>query len=349
MPKEPKHTLAARARVLDAHRECGDWMLVAHHNGIPPTTARNIVERGTPELKKRGGARAAITKCTPEMESALVDYLEENCQYTLSQMRDMLFCDFGVLVSTSLISRKLCGKLYTVKQVRVEPETCNNAENIEKRRVFGEALLKHEREGAFIVYYDETNYNLYCKRSQGRAPIGERAVVKLPPSKGANLQLQCAVSPEVGLVHYEKRRGSIKMDVNAGFVDSIYDAVKQHDVYKEHFVGKNIVVILDNPPVHNQTENLVRDRCDLVLLRLGQCAIPSKHLESTHQAYLALSHEEMMNVPYGQKTVLRMQLLEKAAEHAMPCMDLRLVNKMARHGALSVAAAIRSEPMEYGT
>ncbi|KAE9269872.1 hypothetical protein PR003_g31012, partial [Phytophthora rubi] len=27
MPKEPKHTLAARARVLDAHRERGDWML----------------------------------------------------------------------------------------------------------------------------------------------------------------------------------------------------------------------------------------------------------------------------------------------------------------------------------
>ncbi|KAG6592629.1 uncharacterized protein IUM83_12414 [Phytophthora cinnamomi] len=72
-------------------------------------------------------------------------------------------------------------------------------------------------------------------------------------------------------------------------------------------------------------------------------------LKARIKDYLALSHEEMMNVPYGQKTELRMQLLEKAAEHAMPCMDLRLVNKMARHCALSVAAAIRGEPMKYGT
>ncbi|KAE9287278.1 hypothetical protein PR003_g26091 [Phytophthora rubi] len=62
----------------------GDWMLVARHNGIPSTTARNIVERGTPELKKRGGARAAITKCTPEMESALVDWMERK-YYTLAR------------------------------------------------------------------------------------------------------------------------------------------------------------------------------------------------------------------------------------------------------------------------
>ncbi|EGZ30692.1 hypothetical protein PHYSODRAFT_324019 [Phytophthora sojae] len=118
------------------------------------------------------------------------------------------------------------------------------------------------------------------------------------------------------------------MDVNADFVDSIYDA----------------------------TENLVRDRCDLVLLRLGPYSPMFNPIEGCFsalkariKAYRSLSHEEMMNVPYGQKTELRMQLLEKAVEHAMSCMDHRLVNKMARHCALSVAAGIRGEPMEYGT
>ncbi|KAG2883597.1 hypothetical protein PC116_g12696 [Phytophthora cactorum] len=42
------------------------------------------------------------------MEAALVEYLEDNCQYTLPQMQDMLFFDFGVAVSTSTISKKLC-------------------------------------------------------------------------------------------------------------------------------------------------------------------------------------------------------------------------------------------------
>ncbi|KAG6955706.1 hypothetical protein JG687_00011024 [Phytophthora cactorum] len=46
----------------------------------------------------------------------------------------------------------------------------------------------------------------------------------------------------------------------------------------------------------------------------------------------------MTNVPYGEKTERRMQLLERAAEHAMPCIILRLVNKMAWHCALSVAS-----------
>ncbi|KAE8895058.1 hypothetical protein PF010_g11819 [Phytophthora fragariae] len=51
------------------------------------------------------------------MEEALVDYLEDNCQYTLTQMQEMLEYDFGVRISTSLIGKKLCDKRYTVKQV----------------------------------------------------------------------------------------------------------------------------------------------------------------------------------------------------------------------------------------
>eukprot|EP00644_Phytophthora_capsici_P008614 jgi/Phyca11/111328/e_gw1.20.473.1 len=61
MPTEPKHGLAARTRVLDAVKAGRDWMLVAECNGIPATTARNIVDRGTPEVKQRGGSRAACT------------------------------------------------------------------------------------------------------------------------------------------------------------------------------------------------------------------------------------------------------------------------------------------------
>ncbi|EGZ10387.1 hypothetical protein PHYSODRAFT_287031, partial [Phytophthora sojae] len=85
-----------------AHREERDWVLVADCNGIPPTTARNIVQRQPAYVKKRGGARAACTKCTPEMEEALVGYLEDNCQ----QMQEMLAFDFRVHISTWLISSR---------------------------------------------------------------------------------------------------------------------------------------------------------------------------------------------------------------------------------------------------
>ncbi|OWZ17432.1 hypothetical protein PHMEG_0008622 [Phytophthora megakarya] len=215
------------------------------------------------------------------MEEALADYVEKNCLYTLAQMQEMLRFDFEVQLSSSLISKKLCG----------------------------------------------------------RSRIGERAVVKLPPWKGAKLQLQCGVSPEVGLVHWAKRRGSIKMDVNASFVDDVYDAVKALDVYKEHFMGKTIVIVLDNAPVHSQTDQLVIDREDLELLRLAPYTPMCNPIEgcfsvlkSKIKAHLAMNTHEMFNLPYG------------AADRGMSSIDLHLVNKMARHCAFSIAAAIRSEP-----
>ncbi|KAG3112162.1 hypothetical protein PI125_g8464 [Phytophthora idaei] len=60
------HPAFARTRLLDSYRIGGDWMLVAAHNGIPPTTARRIVDAGRVELLPRGGARTSNVKCTPE-------------------------------------------------------------------------------------------------------------------------------------------------------------------------------------------------------------------------------------------------------------------------------------------
>ncbi|OWY94252.1 hypothetical protein PHMEG_00036070 [Phytophthora megakarya] len=129
---------------------------------------------------------------------------------------------------------------------------CNSDVNKAKRMGFAKELRQHMEAGDFIVYYDETNFNVYCKRSQGRTKRGERATVVLPLSKGANLQVQCAVSTEMGLVHCRLERGSITMNVNAAFVDEIYDKVKSSTIFHEHFEGKKVVVVLDNAPAHNR-------------------------------------------------------------------------------------------------
>ncbi|POM74439.1 Hypothetical protein PHPALM_8606 [Phytophthora palmivora] len=69
MPREPKHTLAARSWVLDSHSQGGDWLLVANHNGIPPTTARRLVDRGKTNISYwaynqiRGGCKARLIVC----------------------------------------------------------------------------------------------------------------------------------------------------------------------------------------------------------------------------------------------------------------------------------------------
>uniref|UniRef100_H3GWB3 Tc1-like transposase DDE domain-containing protein n=1 Tax=Phytophthora ramorum TaxID=164328 RepID=H3GWB3_PHYRM len=212
-------------------------------------------------------------------------------------------------------------------------------------------------EGNFIVYYDETNINVYCKRSQGRAKQGERATVVLSPSMGANLQVQCAVSTEVGLVHYRLERGSIRMDVNADFVDEIYEKVKSLPTFHEHFQGKKVVVVLDNAPAHSQTEERVIEHDDLVFLRLApyfpMCS-PIEGCFSVLKAKMkgdfALSREDLVAVrPRGTIAAARMAILGRAAKRCISCMDLRLVNKMALHCQHAIAAAERKEDMQYGT
>ncbi|ETL81194.1 hypothetical protein L917_18422 [Phytophthora nicotianae] len=106
MPSEPKHGLATRTRVLGALKSGRDWMLVADSNDIVLTASRKIIDRGPTDVQTRGSARAACTKCTPEIEDALVAYREKNCLFTLKQVQNMLRFGFGVRVSTSLTSKQ---------------------------------------------------------------------------------------------------------------------------------------------------------------------------------------------------------------------------------------------------
>ncbi|KAE9030675.1 hypothetical protein PR002_g9824 [Phytophthora rubi] len=182
--------------------------------------------------------------------------------------------------------------------------------------------------GDFIVYYDETNFNVYCKRTQGRAAKEKRATVIHPPSKGANLQIQCAVSTE------------------------IYEKVKSCPTFDEHFRGKKVVIVLDNSPAHSQTEERVTEHDGLVLIRLApyspMCCFSV--LEVKIKGDLALSREELVAAhPRGQLTALRMEILERAAKLNINYMGLRLVNKMALHCQHAVAAAKRIKDMQYGT
>ncbi|RHY31657.1 hypothetical protein DYB32_003288 [Aphanomyces invadans] len=201
MKKSKGPTADEKQRVLDAHLRGDDWSLVAQHNGMSYATAWRVVNSGRTMLLPRGGVRTGQKKVTAEIRDALEKYLDENCQYTLREMKSFIEGDFnGTNISVQTISRHILGMLYT-------------------RREFALKLKQHQINGDFIVYYDETNFNLYCKRSFRRAKKGKRATVVLPPSKGPNLQVQCAVSAEQGLVCYKLERGSIKMEQNAEFFE----------------------------------------------------------------------------------------------------------------------------------
>ena len=67
------------------------------------------------------------------------------------------------------------------------------------------------RDGKTIIWMDETNLNLFCRRSQGRARVGEREVMALPTSKGPNIHVICALSA-YQMIYMTRRRGAFKSD-----------------------------------------------------------------------------------------------------------------------------------------
>lgn len=179
--------------------------------------------------------------------------------------------------------------------------TCNSDENTAKRNAVAEKLLAHDDAGGYIVFYDETNYNVYCKRTQGRAKAGERAKATLPPSEGANLQLQCSVSVADGLLARRIERITIRMEQDAAYVDAVYAAAKEAPGYNDHFLGKKMVIVMDRAPAHRQTETRVSERDDLALLRLApystMCnAIKNRFsvLKAKINAYLRLAVDELV-------------------------------------------------------
>eukprot|EP00644_Phytophthora_capsici_P019329 jgi/Phyca11/132178/e_gw1.139.26.1 len=134
-----RHTPEERRRVLEAFNNGQDWRAIARHNGFPCTTAQYLVGHGRAENLPRGGARA--TKVTPEIREALELWIEECCTYTLGTLRLLVREDFDVDISETTISRHLTGMLYSVKQTRVEPMTCNSEVNKQRRKEFAEALV----------------------------------------------------------------------------------------------------------------------------------------------------------------------------------------------------------------
>jgi transposase len=90
--------------VVAAHAEGrDDWLQVASSNGIPASTAYDLIRRNRAEDLPWGGARSV--KMTQAAKGLLEKYLNEDCTYTLDTMRTMLFLDCGVRADTSTISR----------------------------------------------------------------------------------------------------------------------------------------------------------------------------------------------------------------------------------------------------
>lgn len=326
----------SKRRIVEAADRGENWKIVAEANGVKEATAYNWIRSGQVIQRKRGGARLNASKLQAHHVELLLTKLSEDPQITLKEMKEYLVQMEGPHVSEQTLSRHLHCQLFTVKKVRHEPEAMNTIENKRKRREFTQRIMDHQGELKHILYVDEANVNLFLRRSFGRARRGQRATVKMPASRGANIHMIAAIS-QTGLEKFTSRRGSFRNEhFNCWLRELIEETVANGTP-----IG-NIVIVIDNAPCHSRAEDVLANYPTAQLLRLppySPMLNPIENMWSALKSHLKRQNTQRFQEliegdPNGQMTKMewRLQLLEQSIERSRltitPIMCLNFVNHL---------------------
>lgn len=210
-------------------------------------------------LSNRGGQR--LVKKTPEIIRDLLNWIEKDCQITLKECVQKVFDKFNVTVCQNTIKNWLDGELFTLKLIRPTVQNINTDENKLKRKVYLEKLLNAKASGRSIIWMDETNFNLFCRRKEGRSKVGCRSSLISLSSKGSNLHCIAAMS-STRMYNFQCKRGSFKMeDCKKWFRELISECHREGNM--------PLTIVIDNAPVHSQVETIVEENMDVEILRLA--------------------------------------------------------------------------------
>ena len=309
----------ARKRIFDCYRAGGDWKAAATANGVAVKTAYGYIRRGDGDRvpRKRGGA--TVRKVSEEMIRKLVDYVEDSPQISLKEMANKLRCETGVQLSTNTVHKHMHGRLYTTKKVIMQPSTMNSAANKEKRAVFVRKIMEANGAGKTVLYMDETNANLFLRRTEGWSRRGTRCCVKTATSKGDNVHVIGAIS-QTGLVYWERRRGSFLKD---DCCEWLRRALRHCPEPMER-----IAVVCDNAPVHVDLESVAAEPEfeGVEIIRSAPYSAPLNPIEECWSAMkaamkrgMAASFQQMMTTQPGMtQTEHRLRYIEHHIDAAMP-------------------------------
>ena len=331
----------AQDRVVAVYKEGGDWRAAATANGISIRTAYGYITRAEDhQPRPRGGATKK--KVDTALVSRMVAYVEDNPLITLAEIRRKVQHETGVTLAISTIHRHLDGQLYTMKKVLPEPVAMNSMDNKTKRAEYVQKVMEATGTGRTVIYINETNVNLFMRRSQGRSRRGTRCSVKAATSKGPNIHVIGAMS-QTGVVYWERRRGSYKKADCGEWLGRALQACASplHQV----------TVVCDNAPVHCDMEAVVANFPGLELLRTAPYSAPLNPIEAVWSSMkaamkrdMARSFAAMMDTAEGlTQQEHRLRFLEGRIDAAMegitPMMCMNFYNHVQRHYAGCMALA----------
>ena len=220
-----------RQRLVTAYLNDQDFIRLAEQLGIKAKTAYGIISRyrtnNQIDARVRGGDNNR--KVDDEMREAISGIIERNPLVTLQEINNILRNSLPnkPIVCQSTVANTIDGMLYSLKAVVDIPEQRNTHETKVSRRDYATWMAVNGN--VRKVYLDECGYNIWTKRSRGRARIGQQAVRRVQQQKGRNLTLIVAVCEEIGLAHYIIQEGGMTREIFVGFLTELSALIGQQN------------------------------------------------------------------------------------------------------------------------
>ena len=247
------HRLASdadRERMIKRYEQGEDFLTTANGLGINRTTAYAVIRQYQRQLAeplaeaRRPGRQKLLDD---ESIDLLVMLVDGNVTITVKDLNRSLREVFPRKrqVSDATVSRALECELFTVKLCANIPVE-RNSERTKQARVTYAHNAYNRGINRDKVYIDEMGFNMYTKRSYGRARLGERAQRIVGGQRGNNLTMIAAISDQAGLFYYEIFTTDAKQQHFVNFVTSL------DVIMGENF---NPYIILDNCSIHNRIQD----------------------------------------------------------------------------------------------
>ena len=141
-----------------------------------------LIDKQDKDIPLWGGQHEACVQMNKERVDCCITAFENKPTTTLKELIALVQEQFNILLLEAAIRQHLKSECVTMKQARVGKSLINPKANKAKRKKFVKELETFQKEGAFICFFDKTNFNFYSDCCFGRSRKGARAVVKNTPT-----------------------------------------------------------------------------------------------------------------------------------------------------------------------
>lgn len=333
-----------RRRIIDSYDRGEDFVLLGRQLGWKRRTIYNAVQKyrrtGQVGRMQRGGAHNV--KVDGEMRDFIRQNIERNPVVTIQQLNQALRAGMQnkPQITDSCLAKTVDGMLYSIKKVVDAPEGRNSDRTKALRREYA-TWLTVDAANMHNIYIDEAGYNMWTRRSRGRAIRGQPAVRRPNGQRGRNVTILLAISDRLGIVHSLTQAGGMTRERFSGFLTELSQLIG---------VENEANLIFDNARCHYEVPDPCENHRCIHLPPYSPQLNPIELSFSTIKADIKRRLGEIHNINIAPPDINlaqhRLELLQRMVQESLPnCVTLERCRNWYNHSRRFLPRCIAGEDL----